>query len=60
MKLPKAIEILNAQLEMYNAIYQGDILDALKLGIEALEYCEKLKWSWPFPDDKVLPDETKD
>ena len=37
MTIEKGIEILTQQVRYYNQVYQIDIVEALKLGIEALK-----------------------
>lgn len=58
MKLPKAIEILDLNLKHANVNMPHDVRDAVKLGIEALKFVQKLKATGQLRGRELLPGET--
>uniref|UniRef100_A0A6M3M090 Uncharacterized protein n=1 Tax=viral metagenome TaxID=1070528 RepID=A0A6M3M090_9ZZZZ len=58
MKLSKAIEILTHPPSIEDRLEPSAFMNAVKLGIEALEFVRKLRY-FPFPDEVLqLPGET--
>ncbi|MBA7590033.1 hypothetical protein ES708_32132 [subsurface metagenome] len=57
MKISKAIEVLTLLSPSNRILSDDDQLDAIKLGIEALEAIQKMR-NYPFPDEILqLPGE---
>jgi len=60
MKLEKAKEILDLNVSQRSPKMPPDVLDALKLGVEALNRCQELRKYTPPDTYMPLPGETED
>jgi len=58
--IEKASEILTQQVRYYHQIHQVDIIDALKLGIEALKRIKDCRHDWNLTITEILPGETRE